>query len=498
MINLTERVKICRLALLSVIALLITVTPVTAQSDPDSGEDQGLTTAPVPTALAGHVFDSSGNAVAGATVQLLDMPALVTTTDDAGEYTLTAIQPGDHVIVATLGQTATSSASFITVSADAPSVIDLIVLNVSGSDGGGGDGSTPATAEPPAGDGATATPTPTAESRASDTATATPTPTPTRTATPSATPTPPSIPTTALITGIVKIDNSSSLSAKTYIQLQDIPAFATKIDPTTGKYVLSGVPFGKHTMFAEDPQNAGDTLTIVVTGDMTQDLSLHPFGGGGGNPSVFLGQVVSSDTSTGLSDAEVWRLGGAGFTKSDAGGSFVLADVAISQTDPIKLGKAPDTATLIATRGDQWGFQSWPPKGSSKDLRIVLDQKGKAPGRPNVTEWNASSTFGPSSTLQFFVAVWNSANHKPLEIRIPPPGADPSKIDLNLYTVSQNSTDQCQGRCSSPHPDGLVAMLPTDHKFQIVAWNDEGGPLGSGGYESKPDWTHAYIVSFNR
>ena len=121
-----------------------------------------------------------------------------------------------------------------------------------------------------------------------------------------------------------------------------------------GAYTLNDVPFGEHFLYAMDPKGkVSDTYKVSLNGgQVTLNMDLQEFKPG--NPAIYVGHVVNASGAP-VSGATVWRVGGAGQTKSEGQGLFRLVDTFADTSN----AKSPDKPTLIAVNGDRWGYANF-------------------------------------------------------------------------------------------------------------------------------------------
>lgn len=177
---------------------------------------QSITHVPETGTITGRVTIGNGPGVSGAQVTLTDLPALSTTSDSDGYYTLQGVPPGDHIIMATISDGGSGQLS-VHVRANETSQQDLTVYPY-----------TPA-------------------------------------------------PETGTITGqVTDADGSGIPDVK--VTLTDLPAFTTT-SGENGYYTLTEVPAGDHTIIATTSGSGSSELPVHVWANESskQNLELRTY-----------------------------------------------------------------------------------------------------------------------------------------------------------------------------------------------------------------------------
>jgi hypothetical protein len=454
------------------LATSLSTSPAIAQEDTEPSADvpfEEPAPAPEPPtvgSLLGHVLDSSANVVAGAQVQILDLPDLAAVSDDGGAYVFGSVPFGAHVIVAVLGDSATSTASVATLSVDSPqAVVDLVVAPIPVEQ-------TPdvgSPQEPPSSGDSGSTPPP---------ADAAPTSAPVPAAVATVTIIPSPQVTSGSISGTVSPAKSGdALPTGTLVQVLDVYSLVAQVQ--NGSYSIPGVPAGTHYLYAWDPTSntTSDTVSVDVAGgaSVVKSLTLRPFPSG--LPNVFIGSVKSA-----RGGVLVWRLGGAGITRTNDRGLFILVDATQDKSGSVVA--TPDQVTLVARSGDQWGFQSF--NKTSRTPNISLDLHGAGPTPPQTYDLRTSGAsthvFQPSQ-VAFVTARWqsNSPDFDTLQLT-PQGGGQPQSI----FGSQMNGQGFCYGDCSRQPALVEVWVIPPQSKPFTLA------PLGGG----NPGWDEAQAVGY--
>jgi hypothetical protein len=430
-----------RLAIAASVLLVLSLPGLVARAQDDA--PSGVVT--------GQVLDGSGNPIAGAQVELVDLPGVSAISANDGSYAITGVPLGDHAVVAIVtSSNMMSDVSLVTVGADNAVVIDLTMVTVV-AEGSGSQAGDPTPTDTPV---PAPVPSDTPAPAATSTRTSTPTPTPTATSIP-----------LASLSGSVKSDQGLPAPSGTRVQLLDLPALqaGTSID---GSFSILGVPLGKHYVYAMDPLGkVSDTVEIPFNGKETRSFVLQAFQGG--NATRFGGVVTAGGGP--VRDAVVWRLGGSGRTMSDSHGRFLLIDATSSGDNSASPGSAPSQVMLVAAKGDQWGYLKLNLDGNTPSLlSIKLDQSGTPPPVPIAIAVTNKMSFKPAPD-QFFVARWTN----------PKPDTNPNVVMLRIVTddgkvdvTNGNSFGSCVGKCDG-NAQGWIVKLPGNQSFSIQPWNDD-------------------------
>ncbi len=415
--------------------------------------------APPTGAVFGFVTDASGNPLAGATITVADLADVAAVAGDDGSFGLT-LPAGDHVLLANT-PALTSDGFLVSVPADDTAFVSIAATNAA-----------PPPPEQP-------TPTPIPEPTVTPVP---PTVTPVR---PS--PTATSIPTASLSGNVKNPDGSQPIGGTTVLVL-DLPGYQASTG-NGGAYVVAGLPLGRHVVIASDLLGAvSDRYQVPLSGDATLNISLQRFPGG--NPTLFVGHVLSGSNRSAVAGATVWRFGGAGITTSSADGRFQLVDASRGSPDPnsSQLGRAPDAVTFVAVKDDQWGMLRPDPNNPGR-LENVLDQQSTPPPAPHATPFRDGMSVTDRGE-QYFTAKWRNSNNARLDgIEIHIKRADGSD-DFN----NGNGFGNCVGDCGGGRPNGFVIKLPRNQNVTLEAWDEIADKPWKSTHSDPLAWDEAQVV----